>query len=128
MEWTSARTVVCWNGSAASEAALEWALRRSRDTGSTIELFDLHDGRRVYSLGRDDQQHNVRIPDLDSLAWRWIEPTLDAAWRCKAARSRRPAVIVTPSKRKGGHFCPPNGAQGDRQPQRRTSSLTFLFS
>ncbi|WP_431218969.1 zinc-binding alcohol dehydrogenase family protein [Leifsonia xyli] len=37
------RTVTCWNGSDASEAALDWALRRSRDTGTTIEVFDVID-------------------------------------------------------------------------------------
>jgi nucleotide-binding universal stress UspA family protein len=37
------RTVVCWNGSTASEAALSWALRRARDAGSTLELFDVVD-------------------------------------------------------------------------------------
>ncbi|WP_426625237.1 universal stress protein [Leifsonia sp. McL0607] len=37
------RTVVSWNGSPGSEAALSWALRRSRDSGSTIELFDVVD-------------------------------------------------------------------------------------
>ncbi len=35
------RTVVCWNGSAGSEAALSWALRRAQGTGSAIELFDV---------------------------------------------------------------------------------------
>lgn len=35
------RTVVCWNGSTGSEAALSWALRRARATGTAIELFDI---------------------------------------------------------------------------------------
>ncbi|MEY9952498.1 universal stress protein [Leifsonia sp. EB34] len=37
------RTVVCWNGSAAAEAALAWALRRARVEGSAIELVDVVD-------------------------------------------------------------------------------------
>ncbi|WP_158867399.1 universal stress protein [Leifsonia sp. AG29] len=37
------RTVVGWNGSEPAEAALEWALRRSRDAGSTVELLDVVD-------------------------------------------------------------------------------------
>ncbi|MEN2736554.1 universal stress protein [Microbacterium sp. X-17] len=35
------RTVVCWDGSTGAEAALAWALRRARDEGSTVELFDV---------------------------------------------------------------------------------------
>ena len=35
------RTIVCWNGSDASEAALAWALRRSRDSGATIGIVDV---------------------------------------------------------------------------------------
>jgi nucleotide-binding universal stress UspA family protein len=38
------RTVVCWNGTAASEAALDWALRRSAATGGSVEVFDVVDG------------------------------------------------------------------------------------
>jgi hypothetical protein len=39
--------------------------------------IELQDGRRVYSLGRDYQQHNAGILDLDTLAWRWIDsPTM----------------------------------------------------
>ena len=37
------RTVVCWDGSTGSEAALDWALRRASEGGSTIELFDVVD-------------------------------------------------------------------------------------
>lgn len=37
------RTLVCWNGTDAAEAALGWALRRSRDAGSRLELVDVVD-------------------------------------------------------------------------------------
>lgn len=37
------RTIVCWNGSPAAEAALGWALRRARGTGSTLEVYDVVD-------------------------------------------------------------------------------------
>jgi len=36
-------TVVCWDGSDAAEAALEWALRRPRDSGDTLQLLDVLD-------------------------------------------------------------------------------------
>jgi nucleotide-binding universal stress UspA family protein len=35
------RTVACWNGTAAADAAVAWAVRRSHDTGTTVELFDV---------------------------------------------------------------------------------------
>ncbi|WP_431220360.1 metallophosphoesterase family protein [Leifsonia xyli] len=35
--------------------------------------IELADGRRVYSLGRDYQQHNAGILDLDTLGWQWID-------------------------------------------------------
>ena len=35
------RTVVCWNGTPAAEAALRWALRRARAAGTTVEVFDV---------------------------------------------------------------------------------------
>ncbi|MGO4535899.1 universal stress protein [Leifsonia sp. 2MCAF36] len=37
------RTVICWDGSPASEAAAAWALRRSRNGGTTVEIFDVLD-------------------------------------------------------------------------------------
>lgn len=60
-----ARTMVCWNGSTGSEAALSWALRRARDTGSTIELFDvveyaLYLGDRA-ALDRATEQEEDRL-------------------------------------------------------------------
>lgn len=36
-----ARTVVCWNGSEAAEAALAWALRRFRASGAAIAIVDV---------------------------------------------------------------------------------------
>ncbi|WP_314146297.1 universal stress protein [uncultured Leifsonia sp.] len=36
-----ARTVVCWNGSEAAEAALTWALRRFRASGAAIAIVDV---------------------------------------------------------------------------------------
>lgn len=63
-----ARTVVCWNGSAASEAALAWALRRSRDAGSTIELFDVVD--YALFLGDDNARDRATEQEEDRLASR----------------------------------------------------------
>lgn len=36
-------TVVCWDGSDEAETALAWALRRSRDAGTTVEILDVVD-------------------------------------------------------------------------------------
>lgn len=59
------RTVVCWNGSAASEAALAWALHRSRDAGSTIELFDVVDS--ALFLGDDNARDRATEQEEDRL-------------------------------------------------------------
>lgn len=60
-----ARTVVCWNGSAASEVALAWALRRSRDTRTTIELFDVVDS--ALFLGDDNARDRATEQEEDRL-------------------------------------------------------------
>jgi nucleotide-binding universal stress UspA family protein len=39
----TSRTVVCWNDSAAADAAAEWALRRAGSDGGRVELFDVVD-------------------------------------------------------------------------------------
>jgi nucleotide-binding universal stress UspA family protein len=70
------RTVVCWNGSAGSEAALSWALRRSRDTGSTIELFDVveyalylgDDAALDRATEQEEDRLDTRVDDLNSAA------------------------------------------------------------
>lgn len=34
--------------------------------------IELRDGRRVYSLGQDDQDGNLALLGLDDLGWEWI--------------------------------------------------------
>ncbi|MEN0083391.1 MAG: universal stress protein [Leifsonia sp.] len=67
------RTVVCWNGTPAAEAALEWALRRSRDTGERVEVFDVIE-RALFegdgaALERASTQEEQRLAErLDELS------------------------------------------------------------
>lgn len=67
------RAVVCWNGTPAAEAALEWALRRSRDTGERVEVFDVIE-RALFvgdpaALERASTQEEQRLAErLDELS------------------------------------------------------------
>ncbi len=61
-------TMVCWNGSTASEAALEWALRRSRDSGSTVGVVDVVD--ESLFLGDAAALDRATIEEEDLLASR----------------------------------------------------------
>lgn len=66
------RIVVCWNGSVASEAALAWALRLSRDTGLHIEVFDVveralfvgDDGALERATAQEEQRLALRLEEL----------------------------------------------------------------
>lgn len=66
------RTVVCWDGSTAAEAALAWALRRARDEGATIELFDVvdaglylgDDAARDRATEQEEDRLDSRVEDL----------------------------------------------------------------
>jgi nucleotide-binding universal stress UspA family protein len=58
-------TAVCWNGSPASEAALEWALRRRRGDGAAIEIVDVVDAGLF--VGDDDALERATVQEQDRL-------------------------------------------------------------
>jgi len=59
--------------------------------------IELQDGRRIYSRGRDYQQHNAEIVDLDTLAWHWSDgPPMPRPRRQSAQRRlTRPGRVTT---------------------------------
>ncbi|WP_020076790.1 universal stress protein [Cryocola sp. 340MFSha3.1] len=66
------RIVVCWNGSAGSEAALAWALRLSHGTGLPIEIFDVverslfvgDEGALERATTQEEQRLALRLEEL----------------------------------------------------------------
>lgn len=65
------RTVVCWNGTTASEGALDWALRRSRDSGQGVEVFDVVE--RALFAGDERALERASVQEEQRLASRLKE-------------------------------------------------------
>lgn len=73
------RIVVGWNGSVASEAALDWALRLSRDAGLPVDVFDV-------------VEHALFVGDIDALERGTAQEEQRLAHRLQAAKTHPGSV------------------------------------